>query len=241
MTAPVHGIDAGAAAEDAGRAEAFLAPHYRSMGAQLDATKLGTWLFLGSEVLFFGGLFTAYAVYRANHPDLFRYAHHFLDWRLGATNTLVLIGSSLSAAWAVRAAQLGRRRTLRATLLVTIALAAVFMAIKYVEYSHKLENGVFWGAAYRPSEEILSVLPPALREAAAIPRHVGVFFSIYFVMTGLHGIHVLVGMGLFAWLVRRAGRGDFGPRYYGPVDLVALYWHLVDMIWIFLFPLFYLI
>ena len=236
MSAPVHAPASGEAPAE----ERFLAPHYASMGAQLDASKLGMWLFLASEVLFFGGLFTAYAVYRANHPDLFRYAHHFLDWRLGATNTLVLIGSSLSAAWAVRSAQLGDRRSLRTNLLVTLLLAATFMVVKYFEYSHKLHNGVFWGAAYGPSEEILSVLPPALRDAAA-PRHVGVFFSLYFVMTGLHGIHVLVGMGLFVWLLRRAGRGDFGPGYYGPVDLVALYWHLVDMIWIFLFPLLYLI
>ena len=218
----------------------FLAPHYRSMGAQLDTSQLGMWLFLASEVLFFGGLFAAYAVYRANHPDLFRYAHHFLDWRLGATNTLVLVGSSLSAAWAVRAAQLGERRVLRLTILVTLALAATFMVVKYFEYSHKLHNGVFWGAAYRPTEEILAELPPALRSAAA-PRHVGIFFSLYFLMTGLHGIHVLVGMGLFLWLFRRAGRGDFGPAYYGPVDVVALYWHLVDLVWIFLFPLYYLV
>ncbi len=242
MSAPIFPapVPAPGAAGEAARAERFLAPHYRSMGAQLDASKLGMWLFLASEVLFFGGLFTAYAVYRANHPDLFRYAHHFLDWRLGATNTLVLVGSSLSAAWAVRAAQLGDRRTLRWTLVLTLLLAATFMGVKYVEYSHKLHHGVGWGASYHPSEEILSVLPAALRDAAA-PHHVGVFFSIYFLMTGLHGIHVLVGMGLFAWLLRRAGRGDFGPGYYGPVDLVALYWHLVDVIWIFLFPLFYLI
>ncbi len=238
MSAPIVPAPAHGAGEPP--AERFLAPHYESMGTQLDASKLGMWLFLASEVLFFGGLFTAYAVYRANHPDLFRYAHHFLDWRLGATNTLVLVGSSLSAAWAVRAAQLGDRRTLRLTLVVTLLLATTFLVVKYFEYSHKLENGVFWGAAYRPSAEILAVIPPALRDAAT-PHHVGVFFSLYFVMTGLHGIHVLVGMGLFLWLLRRAGRGDFGPGYYGPVDIVALYWHLVDMIWIFLFPLFYLI
>jgi len=240
MSAPAH-VPAGApgGAPAAAGAEPFLAPHFRSMGAQLDTSKLGTWLFLASEVLFFGALFAAYAVYRANHPDLFRYAHHFLDWRLGATNTLVLIGSSLSAAWSVRCAQLGQRRGLRVTLFITLLLAATFMLVKVFEYSHKLHNGVGWGASYQPSQEILSVLPEALRAAA--PRHVGVFFSIYFLMTGLHGIHVLVGMGLYLWLLRRAGRGDFGPAYYGPVDLVALYWHLVDVIWIFLFPLFYLI
>jgi cytochrome c oxidase subunit 3 len=223
----------------AAAAEPFLATHFASMDAQAETGRVGMWLFLGSEVLFFGGLFTAYAVYRANHLDVFRYAHHFLDWRLGATNTAVLIGSSLSAAWSVRCAQLGQRRGLRVALLLTLLLGAAFMGVKAFEYGHKLHEGVGWGASYRPSPAALAALPEALRAAA--PPHVGVFFSVYFLMTGLHGIHVLVGMGLYLWLLRRAGRGDFGPRYYGPVDLVALYWHLVDMIWIFLFPLFYLV
>jgi cytochrome c oxidase subunit 3 len=228
-----------AGAEIASR-PAFLAAHFESMGTQLDTAKVGVWIFLASEVLFFGGLFAAYGVYRANHPELFRYAHHFLDWRMGALNTAVLIGSSLSAAWSVRCAQLGQRRGLRATLLVTLALAGVFLLVKYFEYSHKLHNGVFWGAAYHPSAEVLASLPPSVRAVAA-PPHLGVFFSVYFLMTGLHGIHVLVGMGLYLWLVRRASLGHFGPAYFVPVDMVALYWHLVDMIWIFLFPLFYLV
>jgi len=218
----------------------FLQGHFRSMREQLDTAKLGVWLFLAQEVLFFGGLFVAYSVFRANHPDAFFYAHHFLDWRMGALNTTVLLGSSLTAAWAVRAAQLGRQGELRLTLLLTLLLAGVFLVVKYFEYTHKLHHGVFWGAAYHPSEEMLASLPPALRGAAP-PANLGTFFSIYFLMTGLHGIHVLVGMGLYAWLLRRAGRGDFGPGYYVPVDGVALYWHLVDLIWIFLFPLFYLI
>ena len=225
-------------AEPSGRGR-FLAVQFGTMGEQLDTAKIGVWLFLGSEVLFFGGLFAAYAVYRANHPDLFHYAHHFLDFRLGALNTVVLITSSLSAAWSVRCAQLGQQRGLRATLLVTLALAGVFLVVKYFEYSHKLHNGVFWGAAYRPSEEILSTLPAAVRAAA--PLHIGTFFSLYFIMTGLHGVHVLVGMGLYLWLLRRTALGHFGPGYYVPVDMVALYWHIVDMIWIFLFPLFYLV
>ncbi|HET8725781.1 MAG TPA: cytochrome c oxidase subunit 3, partial [Anaeromyxobacteraceae bacterium] len=198
------------------------------------------WLFLGSELLFFSGLFTAYGVYRANHRELFHYAHAFLDWRMVALNTVVLIGSSLSASWSVRCAQLGQRRGLRLSLLLTLALAATFMVVKYLEYSHKLHNGIAWGAACHPSEAILATLPPAVR-ALPVPPDLGTFFSIYYLMTGLHGIHVLVGMGLYVWLIRRATRGDFGPGYYTPVDGVALYWHLVDMIWIFLFPLFYLI
>ena len=217
----------------------FLGVQFPSMARQRETAKLGTWLFLGSEVLFFGGLFTAYAVFRANHPDLFHYAHHFLDRRLGALNTTVLIGSSLSAAWAVRAAQRDEQRGLRAALLVTLALAGVFMGVKALEYGHKLHNGIVWGAGYRPSAEILAALPEAAR--AATPDHVGVFYSIYYLMTGLHGIHVLVGMGLYLWLWRRARAGHFGPGYYVPVDMVALYWHIVDMIWIFLFPLFYLV
>ncbi len=228
----------GAAARSPG-ASPFLQGHFRSMAEQLDAAKLGVWLFLAQEILFFGGLFVAYGVFRANHPDAFFYAHHFLDWRMGALNTTVLLGSSLSAAWAVRAAQLGRQGELRLTLLLTLALAGVFLVVKYFEYTHKLHHGVFWGAAYAPSEEMLAALPPALRQAAP-PANLGTFFSIYFLMTGLHGIHVLIGMGLYVWLWRRARRGDFGPGYYVPVDGVALYWHLVDLIWIFLFPLFYL-
>lgn len=226
-------------AAPAGRSP-FLAHHFEDMASQLETTKLGIWIFLASEVLFFGGLFTAYAVFRGNHPELFRYAHHFLDWRLGALNTTVLIGSSLSAAWAVRLAQLGRRRGLQVAVLLTIALAAAFMVVKYLEYSHKLHHGVGWGAACRPDAEILATLPDAAR-ALPVPRHLGTFFGIYYMMTGLHGIHVLVGIGLFLWILRRARAGHFGPGYYGPVDAVALYWHLVDLIWIYLFPLFYLI
>ena len=216
----------------------FLAAHFETMGAQQETGKFGIWLFLASEVLFFAGLFTAYGVYRANHHDLFRYAHFFLDWRLGALNTLVLIASSLSAAWAVRCAQLGQRRGLTVTLALTFLLAGVFMTVKYFEYSHKLHHGVAWGASYHPSAELLASLPAAA-QALPTPEHVGRFFSVYYVMTGLHGVHVLVGMALFVWLLAR--RKDFGPGYYGPVDSVALYWHLVDMIWIFLFPLFYLV
>ena len=235
MSTHASGAAAGHAPE--GR---FLAHHFRDMEAQSSTSKLGLWLFLGSEVLFFSGLFVAYGVYRANHYALFHYAHHFLDWRMGALNTVVLVLSSLAAAWSVRAAQLGQKQVLRGTLVFTLLLAAMFLVVKYFEYSHKLHNGIAWGAACHPSEAILATLPPAAR-ALPVPPDLGTFFSIYYAMTGLHGIHVLVGMGLYVWLIVRAGRGDFGPAYYVPVDSVALYWHLVDMIWIFLFPLLYLI
>jgi cytochrome c oxidase subunit 3 len=238
MSAPARREARAAAAPT--EATPFLAHHFPSMTAQAETSKLGLWLFLGSEVLFFSGLFTAYGVFRANHFALFHYAHHFLDWRMGALNTVVLITSSLTAAWSVRSAQLGDRRGLGRNLALTLLLAGAFLVVKYFEYRHKLHNGIAWGAACHPSEEILASLPPAAR-ALPVPRDLGVFFSIYYLMTGLHGIHVLVGMGLYVWLLSRAGRGHFGPAYYVPVDSVALYWHLVDMIWIFLFPLFYLI
>jgi len=225
---------------DAAAPSPYLAHHFPSMAAQLETSKLGLWLFLGSEVLFFSGLFTAYGVFRANHWALFHYAHHFLDWRMGALNTVVLVSSNLTAAWSVRSAQLGDRRGLLRNLALTLVLASVFLVVKYFEYSHKLHNGVGWGAACHPSAEILASLPDAAR-ALPVPRDLGVFFSVYYVMTGLHGIHVLVGMGLYLWLLTRASRGHFGAGYYVPVDAVALYWHLVDLIWIFLFPLLYLI
>ncbi|MBI4953677.1 MAG: cytochrome c oxidase subunit 3 family protein [Myxococcales bacterium] len=231
----------------------FLQVHFETMGAQLAASKSGMWLFLASELLFFGGLFTAYAVYRANHPDMYHYGQYFLDWRMGAINTAVLISSSLSAAWSVRAAQLGDTKTLKATLWLTLLLAGAFLVVKYFEYAHKIEAGYIWGGEHcvdnlkvagklteHQIEHCLSALPPEVAHLP-IPEHMGRFFSIYFVMTGLHGLHVLIGMALYVWLLRRAGRGDFGPKYFGPVDMVALYWHIVDMIWIFLFPLLYLI
>ncbi|MFO0585396.1 MAG: cytochrome c oxidase subunit 3 family protein [Anaeromyxobacter sp.] len=215
-----------------------LAVQFDDMKSQISTGQLGVWLFLGSEILFFSGLFTAYAVYRANHPELFRYAHFFLDWRLGMTNTFVLVSSSLTAAWAVRSAQLGDTKHLRQNILLTMALAAGFLVVKYFEYSHKLHNGIGWGAACHPSEEILASLPAAAH-ALPIPSNLGTFFSIYYLMTGLHGVHVVVGIGLFSWLLKRVKQ--FGAENWGAVDGVALYWHLVDLIWIFLFPLFYLI
>jgi len=220
--------------------ERFLQHHFDSPAVQRETAKLGMWLFLSSEILFFAGLFTAYAVFRGNHPEMFAYGQHFLDWKMGAINTFVLISSSLAAALSVRFAQTDNQRALDISLVVVLVCAATFMVIKYLEYSHKLSNGVMWGSSFNPSPEILAELPERVR-AMPIPDHMGRFFTVYFGMTGLHGIHVLVGMGIYTWLIRRARRGDFGSDYYNPVDNAALYWHLVDLIWIFLFPLLYLI
>ncbi|RMF93367.1 MAG: cytochrome c oxidase subunit 3 family protein [Planctomycetota bacterium] len=239
---------------------AFLAHHFETPRQQFEAGKLGTWIFLISEILFFSGLFCAYTVYRSNHPEIFIYAHQFLDKNLGALNTVVLIFSSFTMALAVRYAQLGKQKALVACLAITLACAFVFLGVKYVEYQQKWKHGLLWASRYHPTVHAGEgheaspdtaedhVTPPAADEAtepemsdAEGPRNAGIFFSIYFVMTGLHGLHVLGGMGAITWLLVRASKGVFGPEYFGPVDYVGLYWHLVDLIWIFLFPLLYLI
>lgn len=243
----------------------YLAHHFDSMPQQFAAGKLGMWIFLVTEILFFGGLFCAYAVYRANHPEIFIYAHHFLDKNLGALNTVVLIFSSFTMAWAVRAAQLNQQKTLCLSLAITLLCAGAFLGVKYVEYKEKWEHGLLWAGMYRPHGEKHGEAEPSAEPTAAQaeatnptpnadapatgekgpypgePRLAGVFFSIYFAMTGLHALHVIGGMIVIAWLLVRALQGVFGPNYFGPVDYVGLYWHLVDMIWIFLFPLLYLI
>lgn len=352
-----------------------LAHHFDTPEQQAQTGKLGMWVFLGTEILMFGGLFCAYSVYRHNHPEVFEYAHQYLNKTLGAVNTLVLITSSLTMAWGVRAAQLGKTKLLVGLLALTIIGGAGFMVIKTIEYTSKWNENIFFGAkdTNHPNlfaddaaetknkakvegleEEVLhakedskaaqpvltkvtpeppdpnaggadqaKIVPPNVTPAGMvavehptrseegpltyaqldpIQRHrVYTFFAIYFCMTGLHGIHVLVGMGLIFWIMVRAtsarGRawalpsglvllgalllaiafvihnrptmvvaglivlaglfwipprmrsarkvpdhdGEFGPAYFTPVDLVGLYWHLVDLIWIFLFPLLYLI
>jgi len=232
---------------------AHVAHHFESAQHQFDAGKLGIWLFLAQEILFFSGVFCAYAVYRSNHPEIFIYAHRFLDVKLGAFNTGVLILSSLTAAWAVRAAQLAQKRVLIFNLAATVVLAFVFLGVKSVEYDHKWREGLLWGKRYQPHLEAEAHTPPAAPAAGAtaaveghgaaeiVPKNVHIFFGIYFVMTGLHGLHVIAGIIVFLWLLRRAARGDFGPQSFGAVDYGALYWHLVDLVWIYLFPLLYLI
>lgn len=251
----------------------FLAHHFASHEQQFAAGKLGMWIFLVTEILLFGGLFCAYAVYRANHPEIFRFAaEEFLDKRLGGINTCVLIFSSFTMAWAVRSAQLNKRRQLIVLLAITLVCGCGFLGIKYVEYKHKWEEGLLWARSYHPHAgaekeplpaapapvpaAALDAPPPAQSQLAIVapkkpdsvtsefktePKNVGVFFSIYFMMTGLHGVHVIAGMCAIGWALRRAAKGDFNSEYYGPVDFVGLYWHLVDLVWIYLFPLLYLI
>jgi cytochrome c oxidase subunit III len=310
----------------------FIAHHFDSAEQQFDSGKLGIWLFLTTEILFFSGLFLLYTLYRYHHPEIFVNASEFLDKILGGINTVVLLFSSLTMAWAVRSAQLGNNRFCARLILITMVCAAVFLGIKAVEYSHKWDLRIFpiskynFDAEFQPAPPEmaiakslgisdylvgLSVLPAILlagflggagiaamtgrkllstflfglaimmggyflgavggqiyetvahgshdAEHAAHaatnnhgpsgdvaptevePQRIGVFFSIYYCMTGLHAFHVIFGMLFLSWLFYRSLNQHWRPDYFGPVDYVGLYWHVVDLIWIFLFPLLYLI
>ncbi len=205
----------------------FLQHHFRDMDQQFNTAKIGMWLFLVTEILMFGGLFIGYGIMHASHPQAFLAAHHHLDRTLGAINTIVLLFSSFTMVMAIWAAQTSRKGLVILFLVITLLCAATFMGIKYSEYSHKFHEGLLPGKYYT-------------HEGDTVPGQF-LFFSFYFMMTGLHGIHVLLGMVVISWLIFRAVRGDFGPGYYGPLDVTGLYWHLVDLIWIYLFPLMYLI
>lgn len=205
----------------------FQQHHFVDAEQQFDAAKMGMWVFMVTEVLMFGGLFAAYIVYRLWYPELFVLASEELNTLWGGVNTIVLIGSSLTVAMAIKSAQLNQKRNVTINLAITLTLAAIFMVIKYFEWTHKFHLGIFPGEFYS-------------FEGIDHPK-ANVFFSLYYLMTGLHGIHVLIGMGLMTWLMVRSMKRHFSSEYYTPIEITGLYWHLVDIIWIFLFPLFYLI
>jgi len=226
---------------------AYLAHHFDTPAQQYDAAKLGMWAFLAQEVLFFSGLFCAYAIFRAWYPAAWSVGSHLLDWRMGFLNTCVLLLSSFTAAQAVAEAQKGNKQKTTLLLAATIVLAGAFMVVKYFEYKHKFHVGFFPGEYFAPNAEGLEEIAHAAglahgtHGAVEAPYHLRSFFGVYFVLTGLHGLHVLIGMGIFLWIIARNQKGEFSKDFWTPVDLSALYWHLVDLIWIFLFPLLYLI
>lgn len=299
----------------------YLQHHWDTPAQQFDAGKLGMWLFLATEVLFFAGLFCAYAVLRRNHPDIFMVGQHFLDVKMGAINTVVLILSSFTMALGVWCAQTSRKTGLIVCLILTLAGAVTFMVVKYFEYSHKIHEGVIWGQNFNPqrhdshghvpgdshaatSAPAVATAPaaatapavaaepkpsaaatPAGSQPAELPklevslvklapsgatgltsdaiappaddhahghavdpyekaktmRDLHLFMGVYFCLTGLHGIHVLAGIVAITCILIAAIKGRYDSNYYTPVDLVGLYWHVVDLVWIFLFPLLYLI
>jgi cytochrome c oxidase subunit III len=244
----------------------FLQHHFNTPEQQFNASKLGMWVFIATEILMFGGLFCAYAIWRGLDSEVFDQAHHFLNKIMGATNTVVLLFSSLTAALAVRSAQLGKRNMTSVFLVVTIACACIFLVVKYFEYTHKFHLGLLPGHCFghpwfsgsiQNGEEVGTCLrihadaapgnPLWVRatdesgHVRLLPPRANMFFALYFVMTGLHALHVVIGMSILVWVLVKNVRGKFSKEYFTPVDLGALYWHLVDLVWIYLFPLLYLV
>ena len=201
--------------------------HFDSFDQQREASFLGMWVFLVTEIMFFGGLFTAYIVYRAGQGPAFAVGSHELDIALGAINTAVLIGSSLTMALAVWAAQTGRRKAIVFFILATILLGGVFLGIKVVEYKAKFDHHLVPG--------------PNFHWDGPEAPGVEMFFNLYFLMTGLHAAHMVIGIGILLVVAILAWRGAFSPENHNLVEGIGLYWHFVDIVWIFLFPLLYLL
>jgi cytochrome c oxidase subunit 3 len=194
---------------------------------QFEAASLGMWVFLLTELMFFGGLFIGYIVYRTAYPEAWAEGSNTLDVLLGGVNTAVLICSSLTMALAVHAAQTGNRKLIILFLVLTIVFGSVFLGVKGVEYSHKFHEHHVPGPSFQFEGE----------HAA----HAQLFFSFYFAMTGVHALHMIIGIGILLVLIYQAQKGRFTAEYFAPVEMFGLYWHFVDIIWIFLYPLLYLV
>jgi cytochrome c oxidase subunit 3 len=210
--------------------------HFADMEQQRNASQLGMWLFLGTEIMFFGGMFLAYLVYRLNYYNEFAAGSRSLDIWLGTINTIVLICSSLTVAMGVRAAQLGKRKSLVVLLLLTLVFGVAFLGIKGVEWYQKYEEHHIPGNSFDVSD-IIHAYP----QLHIDPAHSQIYFSLYFAMTGLHALHMIIGLGIFIFLTYYAWKGRYTPEYYTPIEIGGLYWHFVDIVWIYLFPLLYLI
>jgi cytochrome c oxidase subunit 3 len=211
--------------------------HFADVQQQRNSASLGMWVFLATEVMFFGGLFCAYLIYRLAYFGDFAAASKSIDATLGATNTAVLICSSLTVVLAVWAAETARRTLLIGSLILTMLLGLAFLGIKGKEYKDKFDEHHVPGASF----SFENVPVPGHPGQYANPQHAEIFFALYFVMTGLHALHMVIGLGIFTWLLIMAWKGRFTPQYNTPVEIGGLYWHFVDLIWIYLFPLLYLI
>jgi len=207
--------------------ELTVAHQFDDYEQQQEASTMGMWLFLATEILFFGGLFLGYTVYRGMYPAAYGEASRQLDIVLGTINTAVLLCSSLTMAMAIHEAQLGNRRMIILFLIITMILGATFLGIKFYEYYQKYVEHLIPGAGFvweRPDS-----------------THASLFFIFYFVMTGMHAVHMIIGLGVMTVMVVLSARGKFNSIYYSPLELGGLYWHFVDIVWVFLFPLLYLV
>ncbi len=219
--------DAAAHGPGHGHHHPALQHHFETLEQQKEASVLGMWIFIIQEVMFFGGLFAAYMVYRVWYPEAWSEGSAELDIVLGGINTIVLIGSSLTMAFAVRAAQTGEQRATVRWLFLTMALGLAFLVIKFFEYKHKWDLNHIPGANFQ-------------FEGPHAPQ-VEIFISLYFALTGLHALHMVIGFGILSVIAWMAHKKRFSPEWYTPVEMAGLYWHFVDIVWIFLFPLLYLV
>jgi len=207
----------------------LLAHHFESYDQQRESSTLAMWVFLITEIMFFGGVFLAYMIYRNMYPDVFHMGSHELPIKWGAINTVVLICSSFTMAMAVRAAQLGNKGQIFAWMVLTAILGLAFLGIKSIEYHEKWVHHLVPGPWFE------------WHGPAPAKGQVQMFFWIYFFMTGLHALHMIIGLGVLVSLLPNVLRGRYGPEYHHPIECFGLYWHFVDIVWIFLFPLLYLL
>ena len=220
---------------------------FETLQQQKEASVLGMWAFLLTEILFFGGLFMAYMLYRIWYHEAFVAASTSIDLKWGALNTVVLIGSSLTMALAVRAAQTNNRKWTVNWLILTMVLGMVFLGVKVIEYADKFEHHHVPGPNYLWEDPAHAVgvehqaTPEEIETARKLQMHTQIFFSLYFTMTGLHALHMIIGVGLMCVITWMAWKGKFSSEWYTPVEMSGLYWHFVDIVWIYLFPLLYLI
>ena len=234
--------------------------HFADVEQQRNAASLGMWWFLGTEIMFFGGMFCGYLIYRRWYFPEFAIASRSLDLKVGTFNTIVLICSSLTVAQAVRAAQLGNRKLQVRMLLLTLVFGLAFLGIKTYEWGNKYkehhiptfdynvigprgsEGDLFYKNAEFLGIDKLKDDPAKLQaRAAEVQQHTKIFYSLYFALTGMHAIHMIVGVGIFIVITWMAHKGRFTPEYHTPLEIAGLYWHFVDIVWIYLFPLLYLI
>ena len=215
-------------AHDAHAETLALRTQFDTEAQQKDASTLGMWMFLITEVMFFGGMFLAYTVYRSMYPHVFAVASSSLNATIGAINTAVLLCSSFTMVLAVRASQLGQRKAIVWFVILTVLLGGVFLGVKAYEWHEKFVEHHIPGASFH-------------LEGTPLQGQAQIFFALYFAMTGLHALHMVIGVGIMAYIARHAWRGVYTKEYNTPVDLAGLYWHFVDIVWIYLFPLLYLI
>jgi cytochrome c oxidase subunit III len=217
------------------RMDHAVAHQFEDLEQQHETDTLGIWVFLVTELMFFGGLFASYAIYRSCYLPGFEAGSRALNVRLGAINTMVLLSSSFTMAMAVRCAQTAQRKALMVFLILTMLLGVLFLGIKGIEYHGEYVDRVVPGINFAPQGELLE------RFSAAGLGHAQLFMCFYFLMTAVHAVHMIIGLGLMLVLLLRSRREAFSSQYYAPVEVTGLYWHFVDIIWIFLFPLLYLV